>query len=324
MNRLAICVICFVLIFGVCASTAAETDYPNKPIVMMIGYAPGGGSDLMARLVAEKARKYLGQEIIIVNKPGASGNVAMTLLSKAKPDGYTLCGATDTSVIFTPLTEKVSYKPMEDFTFISEYGTLDTALVVPADSPFHSLKDFIEFARKNPDKLTVSTIGKGGRSHVVLEALADIEGLKIRLIPFRGASPAMTALLGGHVMATSSAGSGFAPFVESGKVRLLTFFSPERVEGYPEVPTIAELGYHLDVQGHYLFSGPKNMDIAIVQKIENAFRNAMETPEFKKLGKNLCVDTSRILSGDELRKALIQRNANNRELLKRAGVKIRE
>ena len=134
----------------------------------------------------------------------------------------------------------------------------------------------------------------------------------------------MTALLGGHVMASSVAGSGYAPFVASGQVRLLAVYSPERVEDYPEVPTLRELGYPLEVQGHYIISGPKNMDKAIVKKLEKAFKMAIDSPDHKKLMKRLAVGTRNLLSGSDLKKALIRRSAMNRETFKKAGIKTRQ
>jgi len=314
-------VLCFTIHYGHCLSIAAGPDYPTKPITMMVGYAAGGGTDLGARMIAKFAKEDVGQEIIIANKPGAGGVVAMTLLSKADPDGYTLCAATDTSVVFSPHTTPVGYKPLEDFIFISQYGVLHTGLAVLAESPLRSFKDLHEFAKKNPDKLTIGTVGKGGGSQVILEALAKIDGLKIKIVPFRGASPAMTALLGGHVLAVSCAGSGYAPHVKSGKVRLLAVFSEERMEQHPKVPTLNELGYStLVFESWYLISAPKNTDKAIVKKLEESFRKAMDTPDFIKFAKHIEVYKKKTLSGDELKNALIRKNTNNESLLKQLGM----
>ena len=313
--------VCLTIHFGHSFSVAAGPKYPTKPIMMMVGYAPGGGTDLLARMITKSAKKDLGKEIIMVNKPGASGSVAMTLLSKAKPDGYKLCAATDTSVVWLPHTLPVSYKPLEDFAFMIQYGILVTAVAVLADYPFRSFKDLKEFARKNPDKVTIGTVGKGGGSHLILKALADIDGLKIQLVPFRGAAPTMTALLGRHVMAASCAGSGYAAHVKSGKVRLLAVYSEERMEQHPNVPTLKELGYpSLVFESWYLMSGPKNMDKAIAKKLEKAFNKAMQQPDFIKLAKHMEVYKKKTLSGDALKKALIRKDANNKSLLKRLGM----
>src|SRR5512135_2287137 len=136
-------------------SMAAEPNYPTKPIEMTIGYAPGAGTDLGARMIAENSKKLLGQEVVCVNKPGGAGRVAITLISKAKSDGYSLAATTDGCVISAPHLEEVPYKPFEDFTFIAQYGTLDFGISVVSDSPFKTFKQVIEFARSNPEKLTM-------------------------------------------------------------------------------------------------------------------------------------------------------------------------
>ncbi len=313
------------LFFVINFSIAAEPSYPMKPIEIIVGYAPGGGTDLGARMIAANSKKFLGQELVILNKPGGAGRVAMTILSKAKPDGYTLGASTDTSIIYSPHVEPVSYKPLEDFTFIIQYGVLNTGISVLADSPFRSFKDFIEFARANPNKLTISTVGEGGGSQVILEGLAFLERLKIQIIPFSGAVPAMTALLGGHVMAASAAGSAYAPHLKAKKVRLLALMGEERIEECPEVPTLKELGYSsLIFQSWYIIAGPKNMEKTIVKKLEEAFRKATDSPDFIKLAKELEVQAEKSLSGDELKKALIRRNANNENLFKTLGIGIKQ
>ncbi|MFB3885863.1 MAG: tripartite tricarboxylate transporter substrate binding protein [Thermodesulfobacteriota bacterium] len=321
MKTAAIAFIISGLFLTIDLSMAAESGYPRKPIEIIVGYAPGGGTDLGARMIAANSKKFLGQELVIFNKPGGAGRVAMTILSKAKPDGYTLGGSTDTSIIYSPHIEPVSYKPLEDFTFITRYGVLNTGISVLTESPFRTFKDLIEFARANPNKLTISTVGEGGGSQVILEALTHIERLKIQIIPFAGAVPAMTALLGGHVMAASAAGSAYAPHLKAKKVRLLALMGEERIEDCPEVPTLKELGYStLIFQSWYVIVGPKNMEKAVVTKLEETFRRAMDSPDYIKLAKELEINADKPLSGDELRKALIRRNTNNENLFKTLGM----
>jgi tripartite-type tricarboxylate transporter receptor subunit TctC len=301
-------------------ATAAET-YPSRPIEITIGYAPGAGTDLGTRMIAEQSKKDLGQELVCVNKPGGAGRIAMTLIAKTKPDGYSLAATTDSAIIAVPHLEKVPYKSFEDFTYISQFGTLDFGVTVANDSPFKTFKDVVQFARANPDNLTIGIIGVGSADHVAFQALAHVENLKVKFVPFSGAAPTMTALLGGHIMMASPASSGYAPHVKGGTARLLAVLGEERMEQYPDVPTLKELGYPtLVFQSWYVISGPKNLDKAIVSKLAGAFSKAMTTPEFIRMAKELEIYSKKTLSGDELRQALMKRDKINEELFKKLGI----
>jgi tripartite-type tricarboxylate transporter receptor subunit TctC len=311
----------FCMVFISFNSMAAETDYPTRPIEITIGYAPGGGTDLGTRMIAEQSKKHLGVDVVCVNKPGGAGRVAMTLISKQKPDGYSLGSTTDSSLIVAPHLEKVAYKPLEDFTFIIRYGTLNFGVTVAKDSPFKTFKDVIEFARANPDKLTQGIIGVGSSDHVAFKALASMENIKIKQVPFAGAAPTMTALLGGHIMIAAPASSGYAPHVKGGTARLLAVLGEERLEQYPDVPTLKELGYpSLVFQSWYVISGPKNMERSVVKKLADAFGKAMETPEFIKLAKDIEIYERKTLTGDELREGIVERSNKNLELFKQFGL----
>ncbi|MEI9477421.1 MAG: tripartite tricarboxylate transporter substrate binding protein [Deltaproteobacteria bacterium] len=319
-TAMAVLFMCFVIFFSL-NSMAAETAYPTRPIEITVGYAPGAGTDLGARMIAEKSKQHLGQEVVCINKPGGAGRVAITLISKAKSDGYSLGATTDGCVISAPHLELVPYKPFEDFTFISQYGTLDFGVSVVSDSPFKTFKEVIEFARANPEKLTMGIVGVNTSDHIALQALASIENLKIKFVPFDGAAPTMTGLLGKHVMAASTASSGYAPHAKGKTVRLLAVMGEERMEQYPDAPTLKELGYSsLIIQSWYIISGPKNLENSIVNKLADAFGKAMMTPEFTKLAKDLEIYTKTPLFGQKLREALIQRNKQNVEMYKKVGL----
>ena len=303
---------------------AADPSYPTKPIEIIVGYAPGGGTDLSIRMAAEitNSKKYLKQQVIVSNKPGGGGRVAMAVVAKAKPDGYTLSGSTDSALIMGPHMEPVNYKPLEDFNFIIQLGKLDFAVAVLPDSPFRTFKEMVDYARANPDKLTIGTVGVGTANHVGLEAFFKVENLKVKLVPFAGISLTMNAFLGKHVMAASTATdfAGYAPQVKKeGKFRVLAVMSDERLPEYPQVPTFAELGYQypLVIQSWYLISGPKDMDKSIANQLGEVLRKAMEAPEYIKLAKDLDIYTEKPIMGDALREGLVARNKKNEELFKR-------
>jgi tripartite-type tricarboxylate transporter receptor subunit TctC len=306
-------------------SMAAEPNFPTRPIEIVIGYAPGAGTDLGARMIAEHSKKWLGQDVVCVNKPGGAGRVAMTLISKAKPDGYTLSSGTDSSIIVAPNLEEVPYKPLEDFTFLSQFGTLNFGVTVLQNSPFKTFKELVEFARANPDKLTLGTTGVNSSEHVAFQTLALMENLRIRLVPFAGAAPTMTALLGGHVMAAVPASSGFASHVKANTVRLLAVLGETRLEDYPDIPTLKEIGYpELVFQSWYILSGPKNIEKTVARKLEEAFGKATESPEFIKVAKDLQIYTKKPLSGDELREGILRRNRRNADIFRRLGIGIKK
>lgn len=303
-------------------SEAAEPNYPTRSVEITVASAPGGGTDLGARAIAEKAKEFLGQEFVVINKSGGGHRVTLTLLSKAKPDGYTLGGVTDSVTVLSPHIEKISYKPL-DYTFLCQYGTLDFGTFVLPDSPFKTWKDMIDFARANPNKLSIGVTEVNSANHLALMALCQMENLKINFVPFMGAAPTTLALMGRHVMVASSAESGFARQVRAKQVRLLSMMSDERMEEYPDVPTLKELGYpSLVLQSWYLMLGPNNMDKMIAKKLEDTFRKAMESPSFIKIAKEIGIYVKKPLFGDELRETEARRLANNEKLIKGLGLKL--
>ena len=312
----------FLMIF-VCVSvvTAAEDNYPARTVEVIVQSAAGGGTDLQARILAEKAKQMLGQEFMVTNKSGG-GRVVLTLIAKSKDDPYLLGAMTDSTIALAPHVEKINYEPF-DYTFIAQFGTLDFGVFVRPDSPFKTFREMLDYAKVNPGKLTMGITEVNSGNHLALLAVCKKENIKMNFVPFMGANPTTLALLGGHVMAASSASSGFARQVKANQVRLLCMMSDERVAVFPDVPTLVELGYPGFVfQSWYLMVGPKNMDKAAAKKLADTYRKAMESAEFKKLANDLVTYTSKPLFLDDLKKALQQRHDFNRELVKSLGIKV--
>jgi tripartite-type tricarboxylate transporter receptor subunit TctC len=322
-------VLVFVMVFAVffsCQNTLSAADvYPTKPIELIVSYAPGGGTDLCARMAVEiiNSKKLLPQPIIVSNKPGGSGRVAAAVVSKEKPDGYTLLASTDGAFILGPYFEAVSYKPIDDFTFIAQNGKLDFGVIVLPDSPFRTFKDMLDFARANPEKLTIGLSGAGTSDHVCLEALFKLENVKVKFVPFAGVAPSMQAFFGGHVMVTSSATdfAGYAAQAREGKaLRVLVTMGDQRKPEFPNVPTLKELGWPLVYQSWYVISGPKNMDKAIVARLADAFKQATQDPAYIKLTKDLDTWAESPIFWPDLEKALVQRTNANEQLFKKVGM----
>jgi tripartite-type tricarboxylate transporter receptor subunit TctC len=299
-------------------SMAAETVYPTRAIEIAIGFGPGGGNDLLTRLIAEEAKKYLGQEVVCVNKPGGGGRVVATLISKEKPDGYSLAATSDDALVMAPYFQDipVAFNALTDLTYISQSGNLSPhAITVPQNSPFKTLKDLIQYARANPDKLVTGTIGVQTTDHIALQLLALRENLKIRYVPFDGSVSLITALLGGNIMMAAPTTSGSAQHVKAKSFRLLAVLEEDRAEEFPDVPTMKELGYpELVFKPWYVIAGPKNMEKSVASKLEDAFKKAMTAPAFINLAKKLMVYTNKPLFGDELRAALAKRDKTFKDL----------
>jgi tripartite-type tricarboxylate transporter receptor subunit TctC len=252
--------------------------YPTKPVNILVGFAPGGTMDISTRILASKAEKFVGQPFLISNNGGGGGSVALGIVAKEKPDGYYLAGCTSTGLIRIPQFRTVPYK-LDDFVSIMHFGAPQTGLVVKADSPFKSLKDLVEYAKKNPGKVTYSSTGVGSPMHLAMEYVGKQEGIQWTHVPYPGSTPALTALLGGHVTAQSGS-TEWIPQIKAGAVRLLGTHGEKRMKLFPDVPTFRELGYDFINETVFMVAVPKGTPSPIVRKLEEAFHKAMDDPEF--------------------------------------------
>lgn len=306
-------------------SMAAETDYPTRSVEIVVGAPPGGGTDLLARIIAEKAKQYTGQEFIVSNKTGGAGPVVGPFQQpRFKADGYSLGAISDGYIVYIPLLQKVSYDPF-DCTFIAEYGALDFGVYVLPDSPFKTFKDMVEWARTNPGKLTMAITEVNSINHIALQILFQREKIQVTYVPFMGANPASMALLGGHVMAASTATSGFARHVKSKAVRLLCMMSDERMENFSDVPTLKELGYRdIVYRGYYLMVGPKKLEEHVAKKLEAIYRRAIESPEFVKASKEMGTHNPKHRYMEELPQFLADLSDSYAKAFKALGFKVIE
>jgi tripartite-type tricarboxylate transporter receptor subunit TctC len=272
-----------VLIGFVALSAFSWAEYPERHITIMVGSDPGGPIDLVARGAAAGAEKELGKPIIVENKGGGAGTVALGVVQSAAPDGYTLCGVINMSIAGIPLVQKVPFKPLKSFTPVVGYAIGEhTGLVVKADAPWKTFKEFLEFARQNPGKVKYSSSGIGMSAHLVMEAIARKEGVKWVHVPYKGNPAAVTAALGGHVDACTS-GVDFVPLVQSGSLRVLLTHGRQRSPNFPDVPTALELGYSITSENIHSVVGPAGLSPSVVQKLESAFKKGTETPQFRSL-----------------------------------------
>jgi len=274
MGMQAIIVVFIILGCAIWEGHAAEAKFPTRPIQIIIGFQPGS-TDIALRPFTEKLPEYLGQPISFVYKPGATGAVGASFVARAKPDGYTLMGTTQAAVVIIPLTMESDYK-LDDFTPICRLVRTSIILAVKADSRWKTLKDIVEEAKKSPGKLTYSSAGIFGNNHLAMEMFLKSIGVDITHVPCAGSTPAVTALLGGHVDMTSSTMGPISPHLKAGAVRPIAFFEKERLKEYPNIPTFAELGYPVIYPVWYGLFAPKGTPEEVVKTIYKGLEKVVE------------------------------------------------
>jgi len=261
------------------AGSAAAQSFPTKPVTLVVPWPAGGSTDVAMRALAEASQKHLGQQIVIDNKPGASGTLGpATMAASAKPDGYTVAQMPIT-VFRLPYMTKTAFDPTKDFTYIIHVTGYTFGVVVKADSPHKTFKDLTEFARKNPGKLTYGTPGAGTSLHITMEQIALKGGFTWTHVPFKGGAETTAAVLGGHVDAVADS-TGWGPLVNAGQLRLLATWGANRTKNWPDVPTLRESGIDMMSNSPFGIAGPKGMDPKVVQALHDAFRKGMQEPAY--------------------------------------------
>ena len=257
---------------------AQPAGWPARPITLIVPWPAGGSTDRHLRALAEIASKTLGQNVIIQNQPGGGGTTGPgTMALTAKPDGYTVAQF-PMGMLRIPHMQKTAWNPLTDFSFILGVTGYTFGFVVRSDSPYKTLADYLDAARKQPGKIDFGSTGIGTSPHLLLEEVADVAKVQLNHIPFKGNADLMQALLGGHVMAASDA-TGWDKFVESGQMRLLVTFGESRTKRWPTVPTARELGYKVVGNSPYGLVGPKGMDPAVVKALHDGFKRALDDPK---------------------------------------------
>ena len=260
------------------ALAQAPLRFPTRPITLWLPWPAGGATDLTFRVLAEAAAKRLGQKVLIENRGGAGGTLAMPVLQQAAPDGYTLAQMPQT-VLRAPWTRKVLWDPIRDTTPIIQLSGVSFGILVPAVSGFKSLDDLFTFAKAHPNTLSIATNGVGTTPHVVIDELFGKRGLSYIHVPYKGTAEQMIGVASGQVMVGVNS-NGFAPFVDSGQLRLLVTFGEQRTKRWPQVPTLKELGYGIVAMSPYGLAGPAGVPPDVVQVLHLAFKAAMNEPAF--------------------------------------------
>jgi tripartite-type tricarboxylate transporter receptor subunit TctC len=280
----------FLSALAACALASAPVlaqDYPAKPIHILVGFAPGGGTDIMARIVAPRLAERLGQPVIVENRPGAGGNLATDVVVKAAPDGYTLLMGTIAALAINPsLFRNLPFDPVKDLTTISMGVTLANVVVVHPSVPAKTLPELIDLARRQPGKLTYSSSGNGTAGHLSGALFESMAGVDLVHVPYKSGGQAMSDLLGGQVDMSFAAAPGAIPQIKAGKIRALAVTTRERSTFLPDIPTVAEAsginGY--ESSNWYGLVGPARLPKAVVDKLNAAMVETLrETATREKL-----------------------------------------
>ena len=256
----------------------AQAGFPDRPIRLIVPWAPGGSTDGQMRAMAQVAGRELGQPVIVENKPGARGTLGAAILQReARPDGYTIAQI-HAGVLSHPfMTRSATWDAATDFTYILAITGYLSGLVVRSDARWQSWQELIAEMRAKPGSISIGTSGVGGASHLVVSQIMLAEKLEWLHVPYRGVAETTTALLSGQVDAIADS-SGWAPHVDAGRMRILALWSNERAKRFPEAPTIKELGHDVGGIAPYGLAGPKGMDPAVVKVLHDAFKKALFDP----------------------------------------------
>jgi tripartite-type tricarboxylate transporter receptor subunit TctC len=254
----------------------AANAFPSRPVVMWVPWAAGGATDGLLRLLAELASQPLGQRVLIENRGGAGGTLAMPILQQAEPDGYTIAQVPQ-PVFRAPFTQKVLWDPVRDITPIIQLSGVTFGVLVLAASPFRTLDDLFAFARSRPGELSIATNGIGTTPHLVLEELFTERGLSYIHVPYKGTSELTLAVEAGQVMVGVNS-TGFGPLVDAGRLRLLVTFAAERSRRWPNVPTLRESGFDIVAMSPFGLAGPRGLQPQVVAVLHDAFKKALFDP----------------------------------------------
>jgi tripartite-type tricarboxylate transporter receptor subunit TctC len=286
MAKRILTILFFLSIIAVMPLHAAE--FPTKEVQIIIPWAPGGATDLIFRALAATTGKYLGKAVVVVNRPGGAGAVGYTEAMQAKPDGYILVTAvTPLTILPHQVSTAFTYKSFDPILNVVDDPSM---FMVRSDAPWKSLKEFLDYAKKNPNMITVGNSGAGGGVHLVALAFERAAGVKFNHIPFSGGGPSVTALLGGHVNAVSVSPPEGISQVQAGKLKIIALFAGKRLELFPDVPTVKEQGIDFAMGMWRGLAAPKGTPPEIIKRLNDAFKQGMDDPVLRKNAKDMAVN----------------------------------
>ncbi len=265
------------------AATAQAQDFPSKPIKIVVPFPAGGGSDIVARKLAEHLRQDLGQPVVIDNRAGASGNIGADAVARSAPDGTTLMLTAAPFAIAPAVFKSLPFDPVRDFTPIAQLATVPLLFVTRAESPLNSVADIVAAARQAPDRLSYASFGNGSPPHLVGESMKLLTGTRITHVPYKGGQAALTDILSGQISFAILDVVSMTPLVKSGRLKALAITGAQRSSSLPEVPTLVQAGVAFDTVGWHALFGPAGMPAAVTDRLNAAVNKAMATVDMRAL-----------------------------------------
>ena len=283
-SRFLSCLMAGAAVLALPLAHAQAQSYPDRPIKLVVPYAPGGGTDILGRLLATSLGERLGQPVVVENRPGAGTVVAGALVAKAPPDGYTLLLGASTTLTLNPVIRNpLPYDPLRSFTPLGLVADMGLVLVAHNETPARTLPELVALAKTDPDKLSYGSFGTGSSVHFGGEMLKTATGMRMVHVPFNGSSPSLTALMGGQVQVAVDTVVATTPLIKAGKIRPIAALGPQRLPLLPQVPTVAESGYPgFAMDTWFAFLAPAGLPAPIQRKLEKALADTMAEPAMKK------------------------------------------
>ena len=281
--RRLLCVIAALCLAAMAIPAAAQADYPNKPVRMLIGFPPGQATDTLGRAVAQKLSQQLGQQFVVENKPGAAGIIATQAAMSAPPDGYTLLVSSSGPLAVNPgLYSKLPYDPIKDFAPVAGIAIVPLVLVTNPAFPATNVKELVATAKAKPKAVNYASGGSGVTNHLVMEMFRGAAGIDMTHIPYKGGPPALTDLIGGQVNVMFETSVAVLPFVKQGKLRALAVSSSKRISAAPDLPTVAELGYPgFSGVPWVAIMAPANTPAPIIAKLNGEVNKALNSKDIR-------------------------------------------
>lgn len=279
-------------------SGAAMADgWPEREINLTVSYSAGGTTDSTARVLAALLESELDTTVTVVNKPGGGGSVAAALASAQRPDGYNIFTYVTGAAVISPHRQDLPYDPLEDFTFISQYGAWNLGIVVPADAPYQTFDELVAYAKDHPGEISYAISGTGTPQHLTMVRLGNELGVDWKPVPFKGGAPSVTALIGGHVDIMAGA-TEWLPQVRSGEFKLIAMLTGSRMEEFPDVPTLKDLGHDIEAPSILGIAGPAGIPDEARDRLDDAIAKAAQSPELKEIFDTLAMRLNYLDSAD--------------------------
>jgi tripartite-type tricarboxylate transporter receptor subunit TctC len=313
------------ILLGIGGAAATAQTYPDKPVRIVVPFAPGGGADLSGRLAAEELSKRLGQGVIVENKPGAGTQIGIDLVAKARPDGYTLGWTTSDGLSLLPAVKpSVTYKVPDDITFVAGTASFSLVIAVNPKLPITSMAELLAYGKANPGKLRYASSGAGGGGHLAGALIGKELGIDMVHVPFQGGAPAVTAVVGGHVDMTVVAAAAIKPFADAGTLRVIATTGTERHTLFPDVPTMRQVGYPgLTIVFHMGMIGPAGMPPPALERVRKEVAAMLADPAFA-ARLTATGSVAGYLPGDDYRNALVSDLARWRDVAKTFNIVVAE